>query len=216
MRERKDESNALQQRTVTDQAFIWVETAAVAGRTQQQRRQQHSSIIQCLQHSWIRGGHEEAEAQGIHTNTSPMPPGILCWLFQLCLGAYQFLSPPDTLQFICCPFLLSWFEGVFMPRESVAWMRISGSLYRSDVGTSRRLKRHSAHYANLLSTPLRSPSVLSHSSFSQPVERSQESYWHWGVHMTTCPPNRPQLFSFFSFFLYGYWVFWSMWIGSKD
>lgn len=75
MRERKDESNALQQRTVIDRAFILAEAAAVAGRTQQRRRQHQD----CFHHSWRGGEHKDVKTQGTHSGeyiTSPVPPEI--------------------------------------------------------------------------------------------------------------------------------------------
>lgn len=143
-----------------------------------------------------------------NATTSYMISGILCWLFQLCLFS------PDSLNL--SPFALSWFEGIFMPRESVAWMRISAGLPTGQtLVPARRLKRNSAHYANLLSAPLPSPGAFI-TALSHPAERSQGSYWRREEHMTSCVPSRPRLVFFLILFLYGYWVFGSMWEGNRD
>lgn len=159
MRERKDESNALQQRTVTDQAFIWAETAAVAGRTQQQclAPLYHSVPPPQLETRWTQRGGGTREytpgAQHLSNATSKMISGILYWLFQLFLAACQYPFPPETLQSIHYPLLCLDLKGVLCQRRAwLEWESATVSLYRSDIKTSRRLERHSAHYANLLST----------------------------------------------------------------
>lgn len=133
-REGKDESNALQQSPVTDQAFISAETAAVAGRTQQQQLQ-HRSITQCLHHSWRQGGHEEGDRHREH-NTSPLSPAI--WFLEYYASSLpRSTSIPLSSSHSSVHLLLipqSWFEGVFMPRERKHGLnKNQRSLYRSDI-----------------------------------------------------------------------------------
>lgn len=89
MRERKDESNALQQRTVTDQAFIWAQTAAVAGRTQRQQQQHCFQSVPPpqLETRWTRRGGGAGDTHREH-NTSPMPPAI--WFPEYYVGFSSF------------------------------------------------------------------------------------------------------------------------------
>lgn len=184
MRERKDESNALQQRTVTDQAFIWAETAAVAGRTQQQQ-QQHSALLYHsvpppqLETRWTRRGGGTVDTHREH-NTSPMPPEI--WFLEYSVVGFSSFA----LQHINSLFLLILFCPSITLSCVLIWRGIHAkgkrglnenqhwSLYRSDISTSRRLKRHSAHCVNLLTTPLSSPGVLSQLCVSSSGWKSQE------------------------------------------
>lgn len=89
-------------------------------------------------------------------------------------------------------------------------MRISAGLSTGQtLVPARRLKRHSAHYANLLSTPLPSPGAFI-TALSHPAERSQGSYWRREEHMTSCVPSRPRLVFFF-FFSFPVWLL-SFWV----
>lgn len=170
MRERKDESNALQQRTVTDQAFIWAETAAVAGGTRQQQQQQCSQLLSHsvsppqLEKRWTRRGGGTGDTHLEHT-TFPIPA---IWFLEYYVG-----FPSFALQRLNSLFLLILLWPSITMSSVLIWRDIHAkgkrgsnenqhwSLYRSDISTSRRLKRHSAHYASLLSTSLWSPGALS-------------------------------------------------------
>lgn len=143
---------------------------------------QHCSITQCLHHSWRQGGHEEAEAHWMHTgSTTPLQ----------CHQQYDFWNTmlafsSFALQHISSLFVLILFSPSITLSSVLIWRGIHAkgkrglnenqhrSLYRSDISTSRRLKRHSAHYANLLSTPLRFPGVLSQLCVSSSGRKSGE------------------------------------------
>lgn len=131
MRERKDESNALQQRTVTDRAFILAETAAVAGRTQRRRRRWRQNQ-DCFHHSWRGGEHKEVKTQGTLSGeyiTSPMPPEI--WFLEYYFGFSSFVwqHMRSFLSFLILlslsPFPLSWIKEVLMPGEAwIEWWQV--------------------------------------------------------------------------------------------
>lgn len=115
-REGVHESNALQQRTVTDQAFIWAETAAVEGRTQeQQRRQQHSELLYYsvplsqLETRWTQRGGDTGITHWEH-NTSLIPPPV--WFLDYYIGFSSF-----ALQHMSSLFLLT----LFSPFTSCLW-----------------------------------------------------------------------------------------------
>lgn len=91
-RVRKDESNALQQRTVTDWAFILAETAPVAG---QPRRQQWDQRCSQATAAGEEGKRKRWKHEGArHTFCFRTLPGILFWLFQLGLAADHFFFSP--------------------------------------------------------------------------------------------------------------------------
>lgn len=121
--ERKDESNALQQRTVTEQAFIWAETAALGGRTQQRRQHwaliYHSLPSLQLETRWTRKGGRSGDAHRKH-NTTPMlvPRRFL----EYHVDFYSFAMYPNFTSFFLpdAPLCLhlAWFEGIFIWMES--------------------------------------------------------------------------------------------------
>lgn len=124
--ERKDESNALQQRTVTEQAFIGAQTAALGGRTRQ-RQQRHSALIyhsappRQLETRWTQKGGVSGDTHWKHNTTSML---VHLSSLEYCVDFYSSgwhphftFFPPLHDALFCLP--LAWFEGIFIQAESM-------------------------------------------------------------------------------------------------
>lgn len=152
-------------------------------------QQQNSSIIQCLQHSWIRSGHEEAEAQGIHINTSSMPS---IWSLEYFIGfASQRISSLFLLILFSSSITLSTvliLRGIYAKGQRGLNKKsapVSAGQTLVPAGDSRGI----LHIMQIIYKGF----FLS----SPPVERSQGSFWIRSVLMTTCAPDMSLACSFF-------------------
>lgn len=183
MRVSEAESNALQQRTVTDQAFIWAETAAGCGR----KNAATQSTAQSISASATAGDKVDTKrqryrecTQNLSIATRYMISGIL-WLLQLCLTATPSPPSPDTLLPIC-HFLCLDLMGYLCQRNSMAWMRISAGL---TSGQTLVAAEDSRDILNILQISWVLIHALLGFIFFCPLERSHRSYWCCGAKMTS-------------------------------
>lgn len=165
-RARKDESNALQQRTVTDRALILAETAPVAGGRRRQQRDQHCSPTTTAGEEGNKKRWRHKGARHTSCSAGKTLPGILFWLFQLGLAADHFFfsllsdSPLSRIK-----------RGLSTEVTRGANDDKRRSPHRSDVSSGRGLERRHER-ADLRSRPLRAARVCV-TAPSQPAERSR-------------------------------------------